>query len=129
MGAGGSSIALTSYLIRQTSKGNMPSKIIISNRSQPRLTSMENIINSLQPHIPINYHLCPDPKDNDALLSKVKPNSLIVNATGLGKDRKGSPLTDNCEFPLDSYVWEFNYKGKLDFMHQALKQKKEKTFM
>ncbi|HHW03313.1 MAG TPA: shikimate dehydrogenase [Thermoanaerobacterales bacterium] len=123
MGAGGSSIAVTSYLINKKHNGNYPSKIIVSNRSKPRLVSMEKIIKQLNPPIPIEYHLCPEPKDNDKLLEKLKPHSLVINATGLGKDRPGSPLTDGCEFPQDSYVWEFNYRGELDFMHQALRQK------
>jgi len=127
MGAGGSSIAVTSYLINKKHNGNYPSKIIVSNRSKPRLVSMEKIIKQLNPPIPIEYHLCPQPEDNDKLLEKLKPHSLIINATGLGKDRPGSPLTDACEFPRDSLVWEFNYRGDLDFMHQALRQKDNKN--
>lgn len=127
MGAGGSSIAITSYLVDKRHAGNFPSKIIISNRSQPRLDSMKKIISQLNPSVPVEYHLCPEPKDNDAILKNLKPHSLIINATGLGKDRPGSPLTDACEFPRESFVWEFNYRGKLDFMHQALRQKEEKN--
>jgi shikimate 5-dehydrogenase len=63
---------------------------------------------------------------NDAVLARVKPYSLIVNATGLGKDRPGSPLTDACVFPMHSLVWELNYRGDLKFMHQALAQAKER---
>ena len=44
---------------------------------------------------------------------------MVVNATGLGKDRPGSPLTDAVVFPEDGIVWEFNYRGKLDFLRQA----------
>ena len=57
----------------------------------------------------------------------LKPWSLIVNATGLGKDRPGSPLTDAVEFPENSLVWEINYRGDLLFMHQALVQKEAKN--
>jgi len=57
----------------------------------------------------------------------LKPHSVIVNATGLGKDRPGSPLSDACEFPRDSLVWEINYRGDLLFMHQALKQMEAKN--
>lgn len=127
MGAGGSSIAITSYLIKEKHNGNYPSKIIVSNRSKQRLLSMERIIGQFNPPVPIEYHLCPEPKDNDRLLKNLKPYSLIVNATGLGKDRPGSPLTDACEFPENSFVWELNYRGKLDFMHQALRQKEKKN--
>ena len=37
----------------------------------------------------------------------------------MGKDRPGSPLTDDCKFPMHGIVWEFNYRGTLEFMHQA----------
>jgi len=69
--------------------------------------------------------LCPTPEENDAVLHKLPPHSLVVNATGLGKDRPGSPLTDNARFPADSLVWELNYRGDLDFMKQALRQQKD----
>jgi len=40
----------------------------------------------------------------------------------MGKDTPGSPLTDEGIFPQNGIAWEFNYRGELDFMHQALKQ-------
>lgn len=127
MGAGGSSIATLSYLIKEEHGDNVPTKIIVTNRSQPRLDAMEKIIEKLNPHMPIEYQLCAHSGENDCILKKLSPHSLVINATGLGKDRPGSPLTDKCEFPADSYVWEFNYRGTLDFMHQALHQQKEKN--
>ncbi len=104
MGAGGSSVAITSYLVEQKHNGDYPSKIIISNRSEPRLISMKKSISRLNPSVDIEYHLCPEIVDNDNLLKNLKPFSLIINATGLGKDRPGSPLTDSCEFPKNSYI-------------------------
>ena len=40
----------------------------------------------------------PDARDNDAALAALRPGSLVVNATGLGKDAPGSPLTDAAAF-------------------------------
>ena len=40
----------------------------------------------------------------------------------MGKDRPGSPITDKAVFPLDGWAWELNYRGELDFMHQAMRQ-------
>ena len=48
--------------------------------------------------------------------------SIVINATGMGKDTPGSPLTDLGIFPKNGIAWEFNYRGELDFMHQALRQ-------
>ncbi|HHT24291.1 MAG TPA: shikimate dehydrogenase [Clostridiaceae bacterium] len=126
IGAGGSAIAMGSYLMKEEFKGNYPNRIIVTNRSQPRLTEIERIFTDLDPgNIDFEYHLCPVSTDNDQILTSVKPYSVIVNATGLGKDRPGSPLTDNAKFPENSLVWEINYRGELDFMHQALAQEEE----
>jgi shikimate dehydrogenase len=127
MGAGGSAIAMSSYLLDKDKGDNIPSKLIVSNRSQPRLLEIEKIVKNINPDVPAEFHLTPEAKQNDELLSSLKPYSLVVNATGLGKDRPGSPLTEACEFPEHSLIWEINYRGDLLFMHQALKQKPAKN--
>jgi len=121
LGAGGSAISMGYHLMQERFKGSYPSKIIIANRSQPRLSEIEKIFKQLDPGgIQFEYYLTPEAEQNDAVLSRVKEGSVIVNATGLGKDRPGSPLTDNAVFPKKSLVWEINYRGDLKFMHQAL---------
>jgi shikimate 5-dehydrogenase len=62
------------------------------------------------------------PEDNDALLAQLPPGSLVANATGLGKDAPGSPLTGAARFPEDGFAWEFNYRGDLVFLEQARAQ-------
>src|SRR5659263_690282 len=66
-------------------------------------------------------------RDSDRILAEIKPDSLIINATGLGKDRPGSPLSDACVYPQDCLVWELNYRGDLTFMKQAQVQAQEKN--
>ncbi|WHH58513.1 shikimate dehydrogenase [Petroclostridium sp. X23] len=127
MGAGGSALAISSYLVKKERGDNVPSKIIITNRSQSRLDSAKVLLSQLDTDVQFEYYLCPERKDNDAVLEKLKPYSLVINATGLGKDRPGSPLTDAGQFPENSLVWELNYRGALDFMHQALSQKDTKN--
>jgi shikimate dehydrogenase len=56
------------------------------------------------------------------LLEALPPGSLVINATGLGKDRPGSPLPDGARFPDEAVVWELNYRGELGFLHQARAQ-------
>jgi len=124
MGAGGSAIAMCSYLMREEFKGNYPSKIVIANRSEKRLKEIEKINAELDPFgIEFAYYLTPEPGQNDEVLKKMGKGSLIINATGLGKDRPGSPLTDDAVFPDGALVWEINYRGDLRFMHQAEDQK------
>lgn len=123
MGAGGSSIALTSYLSQARHGENVPSRIVIANRSQPRLDAIRQFHRDINLEIPTEYHLAPNPQQNDAIMAGLKPHSLVVNATGLGKDAPGSPITDEARFPEQGLAWEFNYRGDLVFLNQANAQK------
>lgn len=126
LGAGGSSLAMSVYFAQKKFGSNVPEKIIIANRSIPRLASAKAILDGIHPDIHFEYIHNPTPEDNDRTLASLKPHSLIVNATGLGKDGPGSPLTDHCTFPTDSLVWEINYRGDLRFKRQAEAQAEEK---
>ncbi|KND60466.1 Shikimate 5-dehydrogenase I alpha [Candidatus Burkholderia verschuerenii] len=122
MGAGGSTIALTWHLM-QTSRGaNRPSKVIVSNRSAGRLEEIERIHRELDLGVPCEYVIAPRPEDNDAVLARLSPGALVINATGLGKDAPGSPLTDAARFPERGIVWDLNYRGELVFLDQARRQ-------
>jgi len=72
--------------------------------------------------LPITYVQVADAVENDAVVAGAAPGSVIINATGLGKDRPGSPLTDNVVFPAGSTAWDFNYRGDLIFLNQARAQ-------
>jgi len=126
IGAGGSARAISSYLFSKEKKGNMSSKLIINNRSKSRLEKFKRIFKEINDEVEVEYNLSPNTAQNDEVLSRLKPYSLIVNATGLGKDRPGSPLSDDCEFPEHSLIWELNYRGERKFMHQAIEQKEKK---
>lgn len=126
LGAGGSSLAMTLYLTQKKFGKNVPHRIIIANRSQPRLDSAQALLKNLDTPTEIQFLLDPTPADNDRVLASLPPHSLVVNATGLGKDAPGSPLTDACVFPQDSLVWEINYRGDLIFKEQALRQQSER---
>lgn len=127
LGAGGSSLAMSVYLTQEKFGDNVPSKIIIANRSKPRLDEAKRILDGISPKTKFEFVLNPVPADNDNTLASLKPHSLIVNATGLGKDMPGSPLTDACSFPKDSLVWEINYRGDLLFKDQAEAQAASKN--
>ena len=86
LGAGGSSIAITSYLMDPKHGANRPTRIIVTNRSVPRLDEIKEIHRKLSTPIPVEYHHTPRAEDNDALLNRLPPHSLVMNATGLGKD-------------------------------------------
>jgi shikimate 5-dehydrogenase len=122
MGAGGSTIALTWHLMQAARGADRPSRIVVSNRSQPRLDHIRAIHAQMAQGIPVDYILAPRAEDNDAILATLKPGSLVINATGLGKDAPGSPLTDAARFPDRAVVWELNYRGNLVFLDQARAQ-------
>lgn len=127
MGAGGSALAISSYLAQIKFQDDIPSKIVITNRSIQRLKEAERKLKGINDKVVFEFIQAITPEDNDRLLSRIKACSLIINATGLGKDRPGSPLSDNASFPANSLVWELNYRGDLIFMDQAQKQKVEKN--
>lgn len=126
LGAGGSSLALTIHLMKQE-EGKRPTKIYVTNRSEKRLNEMKEVHSKMDCPIPVEYFLCPTPDMNDKVVAKLKPGSMVINATGLGKDAPGSPLTDAAEFPVDGIAWDFNYRGELVFMDQANAQKEAKN--
>ncbi len=126
LGAGGSSLALTTYLMSRRSQADRPRRIVVTNRSEPRLAAMRAVHDRVNPGIPVEYIHAPRPEINDEAVGRLAAGSLVVNATGLGKDSPGSPLTDRARFPENGLVWEFNYRGKLVFLEQAAAQKAER---
>jgi shikimate 5-dehydrogenase len=123
LGAGGSSLALTLYLHRRALAGqDVPSKVVVTNRRPQRLAEMQEVHRRLGIALPVEYHLAPTPDRNDARVAALPAGSVIANATGLGKDRPGSPLTDAVRFPAQSTAWDFNYRGELVFLDQARAQ-------
>ena len=123
LGAGGSSIALTTYMLDPKHGRNRPARILVTDRNSERLHEIEQIHHQLTLSTPVEYHLAAQATDNDALVDKLKAASLVVNATGLGKDAPGSPITERTRFPQSGFAWEFNYRGDLVFLDQARAQK------
>ena len=121
-GAGGSAIATLLHLINKKDQGDRPSKFTFVNRSQGRLDHAKEMVSSLKTDIEIEYICNSDPKINDGIMEKFPPYSVVINATGMGKDTPGSPITWEGKFPMNSIAWEFNYRGELDFLHQSLAQ-------
>ncbi|CAM2159746.1 shikimate dehydrogenase family protein [Paraburkholderia tropica] len=122
MGAGGSTIALTWHLMQASRGANRPSRVIVSNRSAARLEEIERIHRELHLGVPCEYVVAPLPQDNDAVLARLSPGALVINATGLGKDAPGSPLTNAGVFPERAIAWDLNYRGELVFLDQARAQ-------
>jgi shikimate 5-dehydrogenase len=93
-GAGGSAVATALHLINKPEKADRPSRLIVVNRSQGRLDHMRGMVESLGTDIRFDYICNSDPSRNDATLAELPPRSVVINATGMGKDLPGSPITD-----------------------------------
>lgn len=122
LGAGGAAIAIGVYLAGLPEKADRPRKFIVVDIAQTRLDTLQAIMEKLNPDIGFKYIRNEDPRTNDELMATLPAGSIVINATGMGKDRPGSPLTDVGLFPQGGLVWELNYRGELDFWHQARRQ-------
>ena len=122
LGAGGSGLATLLHLINKPNKADRPDKFIAVNRSPGRLEHMREMVEKYETDIEVEYIVNSDPQRNDQLMENLPEGSIVINATGMGKDTPGSPITDAGQFPPNGIAWEFNYRGELDFMHQALRQ-------
>ena len=127
IGAGGSTIALTWHMMHARRAGDRPSRIVVSNRSPHRLDEIRRIHDAMGRTVPVDYVLAPAPIDNDAIVATLRPGSVVINATGLGKDAPGSPLTDAVLFPENGVAWDLNYRGELIFLDQARAREKARN--
>lgn len=131
LGAGGSAAALTLHLLRKECPFDRPVRVIVVNRSAPRLARLQHMVErevgAKESSIGFDFIQNNDPSRNDDILAGLPPGSVVINATGMGKDTPGSPLTDSAVFPREGVVWELNYRGELDFMGQAQVQRAERS--
>jgi shikimate 5-dehydrogenase len=120
LGAGGSGTALAVHLMCDVEPAARPSRVILADRDTARLEKVRRLLRRLEAsgdavelvHAPIAARL----------VEELPPHSLIVNATGMGKDVPGSPLDDGCRLPQGAIAWDFNYRGDLRFLAQAAAQ-------
>ena len=119
LGAGGAAIAISVCLARADAAAGHPRRFILADVLPERLDSIRRIHQRLESPIHFEYHLSHSAADNDARLHDLPAGSLVINATGLGKDKPGSPLTAAARFPQDGLAWELNYRGQRDFLRQA----------
>ena len=124
LGAGGSALAVCAYLAHEKHGDAVPARIQMDNRSVGRLAEAVHLLGNSR--VQMSFNLCPIPEWNDRIVEALPEGSLVINATGMGKDRPGSPLTDKCRFPMNGVIWECNYRGSLEFMHQAEAQREER---
>lgn len=117
LGAGGAGIALSWFLAQPGA--NKPSRILIADTDVTKLQHMQQFHSSSTSSDRLVYKHVNEATDNDHLISQLPAGSLIINATGLGKDTPGSPLSHSNAFPQNAIAWDLNYRGDLVFLDQA----------
>lgn len=127
LGAGGAAAALALHIINKADATDRPRRFTLVDLDAERLAHVQAMVAKLPTDIDFCFLQHHDPTENDALLACLPPASVVINATGMGKDRPGSPITDAAEFPLLGVAWELNYRGALHFMHQAYRQQAERN--
>jgi shikimate 5-dehydrogenase len=134
LGAGGAATAIALCLLTDPDSiaaglrptATPPRRILFVDIDRDRLEALRRVVETVNPSVRVEYFRHSAAPDNDALLSGLPPASLIINATGMGKDRPGSPLTDAAVFPPGAVVWDLNYRGPLLFLQQARAQQERR---
>ena len=127
-GAGGATVAMIVHLLTQAQHG--PRTVQLVDIKPDKLNHLQTIIDQF-PHSGIHFDLIlnADATVNDRLVADLPPYSLVVNATGMGKDLPGSPLTDAGVFPQNGAIWELNYRGERLFLQQAQRQATDRNLV
>jgi shikimate dehydrogenase len=118
LGAGG---AGTAICVRLLTGGPAPARITVADKDAGRLATLGEICAGLDA-ARVELARAAGPGRADALLAGLPEGSLVINATGMGKDVPGSPLGDRARFPDGTLVWDLNYRGDLRFLRQARAQ-------
>lgn len=112
LGCGGAGTALVLSLLSPDS-GCCPGRVFVTDNSDHRRCRLLEVLSSFSPKLEINVESA---DMNDSIVSELREGALVVNATGMGKDRPGSPLSPATKLPRRSIAWDFNYRGDLGFL-------------
>jgi shikimate 5-dehydrogenase len=127
MGAGGAGTALTWCLVREERGAQRPSSLVVTDTDRGRLDHLAAIAAQVGADVPLELVQVASTHETDAVLAAQPAGSLIVNATGLGKDLPGSPIGEDALLPRESIAWDLNYRGDLRFMDTAIQQSGERS--
>lgn len=121
LGAGGAGTAISTQLAR---RGDRCPRVTVTDVDPGRLSHLRAVHERAGLATDMfRYVHTETPEQAGALVAAAMPGSLVVNATGLGKDRPGSPVPPGTAFPRSAAVWEINYRGELGFLREAERQR------
>lgn len=116
LGAGGAGVAITLCLMRLE---DPPERILVTDLDEGRLDAARAAHVNVRTESALDYLTAGGEDDSAELMNQLPTGSLVINATGMGKDRPGSPLPPEAKWPLRAVAWDLNYRGDLEFLKQA----------
>lgn len=123
LGAGGAGLALATAILNSD---DQPRRLVLVDRSPARLGVSRAALKQLRIRAEVELISVSDPEKAGSLVSEAAEGSLIVNATGMGKDLPGSPIGPHVQFPRGAVAWDLNYRGELAFLDTARAQESER---
>jgi shikimate 5-dehydrogenase len=116
LGGGGAGLALAYVLV--TEPCLKAKQVLIVEASQSRTTKIREAMDRIECHCRFEVQNNQSTFADEFIQHLTSP-TLIVNATGMGKDAVGSPLSKTSMYPIGSTLWDFNYRGDLQFLENA----------
>ena len=122
LGAGGAGTALTWCLVRKERGLQRPARLVVTDRDPARLEHLATIAEQVGADVPLELVQVSSTDETDAVLAAHPAGSIVINATGLGKDLPGSPIGEDALLPSAGIAWDLNYRGDLVFLDTAHRQ-------
>lgn len=123
LGSGGAATAITWCL---ATRKDVPARIVCSDIDPARLEHIADVHrNGGLPSGLFGYERVSGTADG--LIAELPEGSLVINATGLGKDRPGSPVSPDAVYPHAGMIWELNYRGSLEMLAHARRQERKRN--
>jgi shikimate 5-dehydrogenase len=124
LGAGGAGVAIAVGLARRVGHVLGPAAIVVTDRTAGRVNHLLETLRRVG--VPESWAAGTmtggDASLTDKVVTALPPGSIVVNATGMGKDVPGSPVTEAVRFPEGGIAWDLNYRGDRPFLEQAVSQ-------
>jgi shikimate dehydrogenase len=124
LGSGGAGVAIALTLLTRrvgqvlVSAEEQPRRLVVTDIRAQRSAAARELLQPFAGASQLEVHTA-DRRQTTRLLATLPPGSLVVNATGMGKDTPGSPLAPGAVFPEGARVLDANYRGERPFLRQA----------
>ena len=126
LGAGGAGLALAAVILGSE---HPPRRFVLADRDPARLAISREVLGQVDLRTELTLVAVSGPDQVGDLVSSAAEGSLVVNATGMGKDLPGSPVGPDVVFPLGAVAWDLNYRGDLAFLKIAGAQQAERRLV